>query len=92
MRKSVCFSLLDSNILFPVVHHLSPIEIKSKYLQCVKWQDNQNSIYRSIQFTYLAFKLHRVNTNIYTFAISQILLIRLNKDIKVYDNRKLYLL
>ena len=37
----------------------------SKYLQCVKWQDNQNSIYRSIQFTYLAFRLHQVNTNIY---------------------------
>ena len=65
MFKSARFLLSDSNILFPVVHHLSPIEIKSKYLQCVKWQDNQNSIYRSIQFTYLAFKLHQVNTNIY---------------------------
>ena len=52
---------LQFQYLFSVVHYLSP----SKYLQCVKWQDNQNSIYRSIQFTYLAFRLHQVNTNIY---------------------------
>jgi hypothetical protein len=53
---------------YSVVYYLSPLKIKikiSKYLQCVKWQDNQNSIYRSIQFTYLAFRLHQVNTNIY---------------------------